>query len=315
MSHREFLRCSPQFAVVESGWRTFSCCVVLTCAGDATQVVDVTPGSVVVEFLVHPSARAGDSRNAAWLKCLKFFQLAEVFSCCSLSKVCLSEATQLLIALAVAWLQFLDSQEAVALSTCLSPFCLSLVPSCAELLLFFRARRTQKCQVKHSCYSVCSIVFGFDRCAGPKGAAHQQQQHAAARALWGLCCQCCFSDREASSQTHKRVRREWAVVCVCDHVRLSCSSAKLAELLLLDGISTQLHSQPLVSLFRLAAFEVHALAIADGVICPVLSCDRYCAVHKSISVVMTLRRRRRRLHAVLARLRSVSPVLQPPSSP
>ena len=30
------------------------------------QVVDVTPGSVVVEFLVHPSARAGDTRNVAW---------------------------------------------------------------------------------------------------------------------------------------------------------------------------------------------------------------------------------------------------------
>ena len=31
------------------------------------QVVDVTPGSVVVEFLVHPSARAGDNRNVACL--------------------------------------------------------------------------------------------------------------------------------------------------------------------------------------------------------------------------------------------------------
>ena len=29
-------------------------------------MIDITPGSVVVEFLVHPSARAGDNRNAAW---------------------------------------------------------------------------------------------------------------------------------------------------------------------------------------------------------------------------------------------------------
>ncbi|CAE7942375.1 GCP1 [Symbiodinium sp. KB8] len=47
-----FVKCVAQALDVPSG--------ILT-------VVDVTPGSVVVEFLVHPSARAGDTRNATQL--------------------------------------------------------------------------------------------------------------------------------------------------------------------------------------------------------------------------------------------------------
>mmetsp|Transcript_8967 Transcript_8967/g.21255 ORF Transcript_8967/g.21255 Transcript_8967/m.21255 type:complete len:548 (+) Transcript_8967:85-1728(+) len=47
-----FVKCVAQALDIPSG--------ILT-------VVDVTPGSVVVEFLVHPSARAGDNRNATQL--------------------------------------------------------------------------------------------------------------------------------------------------------------------------------------------------------------------------------------------------------
>ncbi|CAE7680431.1 GCP1 [Symbiodinium pilosum] len=47
-----FVKCVAQALEVPSG--------ILT-------VIDITPGSVVVEFLVHPSARAGDNRNATQL--------------------------------------------------------------------------------------------------------------------------------------------------------------------------------------------------------------------------------------------------------
>lgn len=46
---------------------------------DCPKVLDVTQGSVVVEFLVHPSMRGGDRRTATDLSTVGYFRCAMIF--------------------------------------------------------------------------------------------------------------------------------------------------------------------------------------------------------------------------------------------
>lgn len=46
---------------------------------DCPKVLDITQGSVVVEFLVHPSMRGGDRRTATDLSTVGYFRCAMIF--------------------------------------------------------------------------------------------------------------------------------------------------------------------------------------------------------------------------------------------